>query len=147
MNTPEHFAPQVKEDAREHFSHLVQIALVDGIIDEIETEMLNRFGHKFGFKQSEIDNLIISPRKSVYNPPYELFNRFEQIYDIIKMVLSCGGTHKNKMHLANNFAAMSGFQESETQRLLVLLIRGIKEGKDQEELFEKYEKQEEKNRI
>ena len=44
------------------------------------------------------------------------------------------------MRLANSFAVKSGFIESEIPNLLVLLLRGIKEGKDEEELFEEYKK-------
>jgi uncharacterized tellurite resistance protein B-like protein len=138
MDTHEHFEHQVKKDAREHFLHLIQIALADGIIDIAETEMLNRLGHKLGFEQSEISKLIESTRKSAYNPPYELSKRFEQVYDIVKMVLADGVIEKSEMQLANNFAAKSGFPENEIPRLLALLIRGIKEGKDEDELFEAY---------
>jgi|WetSurMetagenome_2_1015567.scaffolds.fasta_scaffold576178_1 uncharacterized tellurite resistance protein B-like protein len=138
MDTHEHFEHQVKKDAREHFLHLIQIALADGIIDITETEMLNRFGHKLGFEQSEINKLIESTRNSAYNPPYELSKRFEQVYDIVKMVLADGVIEKSEMQLANNFAAKSGFPENDIPRLLALLIRGIKEGKDEDELFEAY---------
>jgi len=140
MITLEHFEHQIKKNAREHFSHLIQIALADGIIDINETKMLNRFGHKLGFSQHEIDHLIESTRKSAYNPPYELSKRFEQVYDIVKMVLADGVIDKSEMQLANNLAAKSGFPESEIPRLLAVLIRGIKEGKDDDELFETYKK-------
>jgi hypothetical protein len=138
MNTHEHFEHQIKKDAREHFLHLIQIALADGIIDITEIEMLNRFGHKLGFPQHEIDYLIESTRKSAYNPPYELSKRFEQVYEIVKMVLANGVIDKGEMQLANNFAAKSGFPGNEIPRLLALLIRGIKEAKDHDELFEDY---------
>ena len=48
---------------------------------------------------------------------------------------------KNEMRLASSFAANSGFKESEIPNLLVLLIRGIKQGKDVEDLFETYKKE------
>jgi hypothetical protein len=58
----------------------------------------------------------------------------------VKMILADGVIDKNEMRLANDLAAKSGFQESEIPSLLVLLIRGIKEGKDEEDLFESYKK-------
>jgi uncharacterized tellurite resistance protein B-like protein len=140
MNILEHFDHQSKKQDKEHFLNLIQVALADGKIDHTETEMLHRFGRKMGFTDPEVDHLIISTAKLGYNPPYELFKRFEQIYDIIKMVLADGVIDKNEMRLANIFAAKSGFKDSEIPNLLVLLLRGIREGKDEEELFEDYKK-------
>jgi len=56
------------------------------------------------------------------------------------MVLVDGIIDKNEMRLANNFAMKSGFPDDEIPKLLVLLISGIKEGKDEDDLFEKYKK-------
>ena len=140
MSILEHYDHPEKKQDKEHFMNLIQVAMADGIIDQSETEMLHRFGRKLGFTDPEVDNLIESTSKSAYNPPYELFKRFEQVYDIIKMVLADGVIDKNEMRIANGFAAKSGFQESEIPHLLVLLIRGIKEGKDEEDLFEEYKK-------
>ncbi|MFZ4400070.1 MAG: hypothetical protein ACOYO1_08560 [Bacteroidales bacterium] len=141
MNIIEQFDHLGKKQDKEHFQHLISIAIADGIIDSTETEMLHRFGRKMGFTEPEIEDLLESSRKLVYNPPYEFFKRFEQVYEIIKMVLADGNIDKNEMRLANSLATKSGFTESEIPKLLVLLISGIREGKDEEELFELYKKQ------
>jgi uncharacterized tellurite resistance protein B-like protein len=141
MKIIEQFDHLGKKQDKEHFKHLVSIALADGIIDTTETDILHRFGRKMGFTEPEIDDLLESGRMMVYNPPYEFFKRFEQVYEIVKMVLADGIVDKNEMRLANSFATKSGFTESEIPKLLVLLISGIREGKDEEELFEIYKKQ------
>jgi uncharacterized tellurite resistance protein B-like protein len=140
MKTHEHFEHQGKKDDKEHFTNLVQVALADGVIDDKELKMLYRFGNKVGLTEPEIINLIESTSKSAYNPPYELSKRFEQVYDIVKIVLADGVIDKNEMHLANVFAAKSGFHDDDIPNLLSHLIRGIKEGKDEEDLFETYKK-------
>ena len=141
MNLLEHFDHHGKKQDKEHFMNLIQVAIADGIIDPTETEMLHRFGKKLGFTDHEIDDLIESTSKSAYIPPYEFSKRFEQVYDIVKMVLADGVIDKNEMRLANAFATKSGFTEHEIPKLLSLLIIGIKEGKDEEDLFEEYKKQ------
>ncbi len=138
MDTLNHFETRVKKEDQEHFLQLIQIALADGIVDIKETAMLHHFGCKFGFTHLEIDNLIDISSKSAYKHPYKLTVRFEQLYKIMKMVLADGVIDKNEMRLANNFAAVLSFHESEIPRLLALLIRGIKEGKQSNELFEIY---------
>ncbi len=141
MNILEQFDHLGKKQDKEHFKHLISIAMVDGIIDQTESEMLHRFGKKMGFTKPEIDGLLESTRNLTYIPPYDLFKRFEQVYEIIKMVLADGIIDKNEMRLVNSIASKLGFTEDEIPKLLVLLISGIRDGKDEEDLFEMYKKQ------
>lgn len=142
MNTLDHFDHPVKKENIEYFVHLVRVALADDIITNNEMELLHRMGNKLGFTKPEIDNLIETSGKSDYIPPYELSKRFEHVYDIIRMTLADIIIDKKAVRLANSFAQKSGFIESEIPNLLVLLINGIKQGKDYETLFEVYKKQE-----
>lgn len=141
MNILEHFDHQAKKQDKEHFMNLIQVALADGTIDQKEMEMLHRFGRKMGFTDPEIDTLIELASHSVYIPPYELFKRFEQVYDIVKMVLADGVIEDKEMSLATGFTTKLGFTESEIPNLLDMLIRGIKQGLNEEELFAVYKKE------
>ena len=141
MNILNFFDHPSKKQNREYFVHLVRIAKADDIISNSEMELLNRIGKKLGFTDPEIDNLIAITDKSDYIPPYELSKRFEQVYEIVKMTLADGVIDKNEMRLASGFAIKSGFNENEIPNLLAHLLRGIKEDKDEEELFEEYKKE------
>ncbi|MHC1703932.1 MAG: hypothetical protein AB9846_08490 [Tenuifilaceae bacterium] len=141
MNILEHFDHAEKKQEKEHFINLIQVAMADGLIDQSESAMLHRFGRKMGFTDSEIDELIELSRKHSYNPPYEFQKRFEQAYDIVKMVLADGVIDKNEMRIANSYATKLGFSESEIPGLMVLLISGIRQGQDEEYLFEQYKKE------
>jgi uncharacterized tellurite resistance protein B-like protein len=140
MSHLENFDHPLKKQNKEFFVHLVKIAMADGIIWPAELELLHQMGRKLGFTEPEIKNLIDTAAKQDYNPPYELSKRFEQLYDIVKMTLADGQIDNHEMRLANGFAAKSGFKESEIPALLVMIMRGIKEGKDEEDLFEVYKK-------
>lgn len=141
MNILDYFDHPIKKQNIEYFVHLVRIAKADEIVSNTELELLHRIGRKLGFTDPEIDKLIATTGKSDYIPPYELSKRFEQVYEIVKMTLADGVIENNEMRLASGFAIKSGFNESEIPNLLVLLIRGIKEGKDEEDLFELYKKE------
>lgn len=141
MTILNYFDHPLKKQNLDYFTHLVRIAKVDDIISNTEQELLYRIGHKLGFTDPEIDTLIETTDKSDYIPPYELSKRFDQVYEIVKMTLADGVIDKNEMRLANGFAIKSGFNESEIPNLLVLLIHGIREGKDEDELFETYMKE------
>jgi uncharacterized tellurite resistance protein B-like protein len=141
MNILDYSDHSIKKQNIDFFVHLVRIAKADDVICSNELIMLRRIGKKLSFTDPEIDNLIARTVKSDFMPPYKLAERFEQLYEIIKMVLADGNINKNEMRLASGFAAKSGFKENEIPHLLVLLITGIKVGKDWEELFGVYKKE------
>lgn len=141
MTTSEYFNHPVKKQIMEYYIHLVRVAKADDSISSSELELLRRIGYKLGISDPEIDKLIDSTGKSDYIPPYELSKRFDQVYEIVKMTLADGIIDKNEMRLATGFAIKSGFNEDEIPNLLVLLIHGIRDGKDEEELFEAYKKE------
>ena len=125
-----------KKHNKDYFVHLVLIAKADNIISRSELELLHRIGRKLGFTDPEIDNLISTTDKSEYIPPYELSKRFEQLYEIVKLTMADEVVDNNEMRLASAFAHKSGFHENEIPGLLTFLFVGIKEGKDEEDLFE-----------
>ena len=147
MNTLEFFNHTAKKQNIDYFVHLIRIALADDIITNNEMELLHQIGKKLEFTDPEIQNLIDTTGKLDYIPPYELSKRFEQVYNVVKMILADGNIDKNEIRLASGFASISGFKESEIPYLLVLLIKGIKQAKDQEELFEVFEKNCKKNNL
>jgi hypothetical protein len=147
MNISEHFDHPAKKKDKEFFVHLVRIAKADDTVSSEELMLLHSIGRKLGFTDPEIDNLVTSTTKTDYIPPYELSKRFEQVYDIVKMTLADGVIDNHEMRLANSFAVKSGFSESEITALLVILISGIKQGKDEEELFEEYKEKLKKGRL
>lgn len=140
MNFLEHFDHPERKQDKEHFGHLIQIALADGIIEDSELEMLYRSGRKLGLTKEEIDVLLENSKNSAFIPPYELSKRFEQLYDIIKMVYADGQVNNGEMRLATSLAIKLGFAEGEIPFLLTLLINGVKNGEDEEDLIALYKK-------
>lgn len=131
--------PERKQD-KEHFKHLIEVALADGTIDEDELKMLHRMGRNLGLTEPEINSLMETTKNSGYQPPYELSRRFSQLYGIIKMVLADGKIDNNEMRLATNIGLRSGFSETEVPVLLSVLINGIRNEEDEEDLFMQYKK-------
>jgi uncharacterized tellurite resistance protein B-like protein len=125
----------------EYFVLLVRIAMADGAISAAESELLYKIGTKLGFTDTDICRLIATTEKAECIPSNELSKRFEQVYDLVKMILADGTINKTEVHLANSFAVKIGFNENDIPKLLLLLINGIKQGKDDKELFEKYERE------
>jgi uncharacterized tellurite resistance protein B-like protein len=140
MGLLEHFDHPERKQSKEHFSHLIQMALADGKIEKAEMEMLFRMGKNLGLTTPEIDNLLETNRNSSYAPPYELSKRFSQLYDIVRMLYADGQIDGNEMKLASGLALKSGFTDEDIPVLLALLINGIKNGDDEDDLFSAYKK-------
>lgn len=140
MKFLEHFDHPEKKQDKEHFINLIQIANADGKIDDAELKMLYRFGSKLGLTQPEIDDLLQTTKQSAYIPPYELSKRFEQLYDVIKMVYADGEIEDSELKLASALAIKSGFEGEDLPVLLSVLVDGIKNGEDEEDLFARFKK-------
>lgn len=140
MNILEQFDHPGRKQDKEHFVHLVQIALADGIIEDAEFDMLKRIGKKLGLTNPEIDGLLEVTKKTEYIPPYEFEKRFGQLYDVIKMVIADGIIDDNEMHLATRIGLKSGFSEQDIPVLLNVLITGIKNNEQEDDLFELFKK-------
>jgi len=140
MNFLDFFENHKKQEI-EHFYHLVQIAMADEVFTEQEKDALYNIGHKIGFSDPEVDIMIKeSSKKTGFVPPYELYKRFERMYDIMKMVLSDGIIDEKESRLANNLAEKYGFTENEIPDLLGHIIEGIRNGLDEEDSFNSYKK-------
>lgn len=129
-----------KKQNKEYFIQLVRSAKADDIIHNSELELLHRIGKKLGFTEPEIINLIAETDKYDYIPPYELAKRFEQVYEVVGMIMADGKVDDNEMRLVTGFSVKSGFSDEEIPGLISLLITGKKEGRDEEELFDEYKK-------
>jgi hypothetical protein len=141
MNLLENFENPQKKQNKNYFVHLVRIAKADNVVTNNELELLVRIGKNLGFTDPEIDKLIETTGKFDYEPPYELSKRFNQVYEIVKMTLADEVIDKSEMRLASGFATISGFTDNEIPKLLVLLISGIKQGLEEDYLFEVYKKE------
>ena len=135
MTVLNYFDHHDKKASKEHFLHLIQVANADGVIDKSELEMLHRMGIHLGLTIAEIDSLIQTKDLKIFTPPYELERRFHQLYDVVAMALADGVLYKNEISMIKRLAVASSFNEADTDRLINLLINGIKYEKSEDELF------------
>ncbi|MBA4410953.1 MAG: hypothetical protein C0397_16210 [Odoribacter sp.] len=129
----------IKKQNTEYFVHLIRIALADDVINGNEMELLHLISKKLGFTEIETVQLIKTTDKSDYRPPSEFSLRFEQVFEIVNMSLADRSIIKDEMRLASSFATKCGFEESEIPALLLLLLNGIRQGKNKSELLKEYQ--------
>lgn len=139
MDKLDSYSASIVKENTQYFIHLIRIALADDVFSKKELELLHRVGKTLGFTTEETDHLIRTTGKSDYTPPSGLRARFDQIYEIVNMTLVDGSINKNEMYLASSFAVKSGFTEKEIPTMLVLLLNGIRQEKNKDELFKEFQ--------
>jgi uncharacterized tellurite resistance protein B-like protein len=130
-----YFDQNDKKASKEHFMYLIQVANADGVIDKSESELLHRMGQHLGFTDPEIDDYIQKKDSITSHPPIELDRRFHMLYDVVAMALADGVLYKSEISMIKRFAVASSFSDKDTERVVNLLINGIKYGKSEEDLF------------
>jgi len=125
---------------KESFIQLIQVALADGGIDSNEPTLLHRFGKRFSLTDQEVDLLINAESTQIYSPPYELEKRFEHLYNAVEVILADNQVSDTEKNLFKKLAIAASFSDETIPRLFDLLVEGIREDKDEQELFEKFRK-------
>lgn len=140
MSFSDFVTPCGKRVNKEHFIHLVQISRADGKMQQTELELLHKEGRKFGLTDPEIDKIIEKESKHHYDPPYSLHEKFDQLYNIVEIVLADNEVSEGEMKLINKYAIEAGFEDKTIPKLIDLLVKGVREGKDEETLLKEFRK-------
>lgn len=129
-----------KKVNKEAFINLVQVSKIDGKIQKTELELLHREGKKFGLTEPEIDHLIKNERDHQYHPPYSLEEKFDHIYNLAEMVLADSEVTESEKKVLKKFAIEAGFEYSKIDKLIDVLVEGVKSNYEEERLFRKFKK-------
>jgi uncharacterized tellurite resistance protein B-like protein len=141
MNFSDFIKDNGKRVNREHYLHLLQVSRADGNIDAAELELLHKEGRKFGLTDPEIDRIIEAEAHHQYNPPYSLADKFEHLYNIAEMIIADDVITEGEKKLLTRFAIEAGFSDKTIAKLLDLLLTGIQQGVDEEQLFHRFKKE------
>jgi len=138
MNFSDFITHSGKRIKKQHFLNLIQVSRIDGKFSQSEMDMLHREGRKFGLTDPEIDQLIKSESTHSYDPPYSLRDKFEQLYNVAVMILADEEVTESEKKMLKRFAIEAGFNDNVIEKLLNLLLDGIRKGDDEEKLFDEF---------
>jgi uncharacterized tellurite resistance protein B-like protein len=140
MNFSDFITHHGKRVNKEAFINLVQVSKTDGKINKEEMELLHKEGKKFGLTDPEIDKLIHSERNHSYHPPYSLDEKFEHLHNIAEMILADDVLQEKEIRMIRRFAIEAGFRDDVIDKLLDLLLEGVRKGEDEEKLLNQFKK-------
>ncbi len=118
------FGNKKKKMQKDHIKNLIALSRVDGIVSEQEREHIFKIGIKYGFKEYEVDELLHEAPNFEIRVPKNNEERFDQIFDLVQMMLSDGVIEGNEMDFCIDMAERLGFRKA----IVGVLVRKISEG-------------------
>ncbi len=117
-----------------HLMNLGALAKVDGHIDSTELNYIIAIGQKNGMKAEEVRTLIANVGKVKQQIPSNDSERFDQIYDLVEMMLADGIVDDNEMEFCIDMATKLGFKKAIVGVLVRKISMGVKDGLSREHI-------------
>lgn len=127
-----------KRICKEHYIHLVQASRIDGKISKEEMNMLHLKGKHFGLTDPEIDRIINSEKDHNYTPRYSLKGKFEDLYNIARIIVADGDITEGEKKLMKKMSIESGFEDSKHDGIMGILLEGARDNEDEDNLFKRF---------
>ncbi len=71
-----------------HFAAIVNLAAVDGAINEAEENLLRRFARKLDITESEYKKVLENPKAYPLSPSHDTERRLERLHDLFRIIFA-----------------------------------------------------------
>lgn len=122
------FESEETKKLKSHIANLGALAKIDGHVDPNEMNFIISIGKKHGMKADDVRHLISNAEKTEHQMPTNDSERFDQIYDLVEMMLADGIVDENEMEFCINMAARLGFKKTIVGVLVRKISMGVKDG-------------------
>ncbi|MCC9165765.1 TerB family tellurite resistance protein [Pontibacter harenae] len=128
------FESEETKRLKSHITNLGALAKVDGHVDQQEMEFIVAIGQKHGMKKSDVQSLLANSETIEPQMPANDMERFDQIYDLVEMMLADGIVDENEMAFCVTMATKLGFDTSIVGVLVRKILMGVKDGLSRENI-------------
>ena len=101
-----------------HFAAIVNLAAVDGEINDEEKVVLERLARKLDIHESEVAQVIENPTKYPITPPHTTERRLERLYDLLTIIFADHDMDEQEEFLLKRYVVGLGFS-SETSKQII----------------------------
>lgn len=122
MGFQELFESFDKKKRKSHFKNLLAVAMADGKLDNIEFDYIMTLANKCYMSQDEVQRVIDHPEQITFYPPKTNSERFDQIYDLVTVMLVDGKVVERERSLCKVFAMKLGFKVAIVDKLVEDII-------------------------
>ncbi|HEY4652546.1 MAG TPA: TerB family tellurite resistance protein [Pontibacter sp.] len=122
------FESEETKKLKSHLTNLGALAKIDGHLDPAEIDFIVAIGTRHGMRASQVKDLLSGSAKVTPQLPSNDSERFDQIYDLVEMMLADGIVDENEMDFCMHMAARLGFKKSVVGVLVRKITTGVKDG-------------------
>ncbi|MBP7828472.1 MAG: hypothetical protein KA248_01000 [Kiritimatiellae bacterium] len=91
-----------------HFRNLALVALRDGKLAGAERDLLNYLARKWGLSDAQVEEVLAHPDRVKLSIPRDEPSRFQQLYDLVDMMIIDGVLGAQEKALCVSFAMALG---------------------------------------
>ncbi|GAL86466.1 hypothetical protein MYP_3695 [Sporocytophaga myxococcoides] len=117
---------------KKHLRNLVFLAKVDGKLNEVERDLIFKIGLKYGLKDYFIAELIEEVPDFDFRLPASDYERFDQIYDLVQLMVSDGVVDDHELDFCVDMAERLGFRKAVVGVLVRKISQGVSNGQNKE---------------
>ena len=117
-----------------HLCNLAALAKADGNVDDRELKFIITVGQKNGVSASEVRKIVQSGTSDTADLPTNDSERFDQIFDLIDMMLADGIVDQTEMQFCTVMAEKLGFREDVVDVLMRKISQGVKDAVPRERI-------------
>ncbi len=101
-----------------HFSAIVNIAMVDGDLNENEEVLVNRFSRKLDITEAEYQEILKNSKKYPIVPQTRTDDRLERLLDLFKIIYSDHQIDDAERKLILKYAIQLGFSQERAEEII-----------------------------
>lgn len=130
------FENEQTKKVKSHIVNLAALAKADGHIDEREMNFIVAVGKKNGMRPTEVRNVVANSGSVNLLLPDNDSERFDQIFDLVDMMLADGVVDDHEMEFCIDMASKLGFRKAIVGVLVRKISLGVKDGLPREQIKE-----------
>lgn len=106
-----------------HFAAIVNIAAIDGKLNEEEMNLLSKFASKLNIEKEQFDAVVKNPKKFSIAPVNSKEERLLHLYDLFKMIFVDHDIDEEERNLIFNYAILLGCSEEKAKEVIQKSIK------------------------
>jgi len=101
-----------------HFASIVNLASVDGEINEKERVLLERFARKLDISEQEYNMVIKNPQEFPISAYNSVEKRLERLHDLFKIIFADNEIDQEEQTLIKRYAIGLGFSDENAEKII-----------------------------
>lgn len=106
-----------------HFAAIVNIAAIDGNLNDEEQNLLSNFARKLNISEEQFEEVVKKPKKFSIAPVTSKEERLLHLYDLFKMIYVDHGIDEEERKLIFKYALLLGCSEEKAKEVIQKSIK------------------------